>query len=218
MDRARRFVMRGGWPSGVTVVEAVLAMAIGIMAVSGMIGVYLSIGKMSKAGDLSYALQEASLTVAIIQQDLTQAVPEPVDPASRDTGPVPIVRALAGGSVQLFRADLQKDGTVRRSRVVYSKQETAGRHIRLLRELDGRSGSLRGLFKSVRFEQLEGAGGPFVRVSLTVSAHDTDDRGRPEPEAQETVVSSLVRVAGPELMGSSFLLGGGIRKGAPGGP
>lgn len=180
---------------GFTVVEMVVASAIAVLAIGGMIAVYLSIGKMTQAGDLSSTLQEAALAMATIQQDLAQARPE--------GGRGPVVRGAKGG-FELTQWSLEPGGAVAPVKVRYSLEKTATGRMRVRRERGRESRLLAGLYRSIRFEQLEGAGGPFVRVFLTACSHDLKG-DRPVGAAEETVMTTLVRTAAPELVASKLL-------------
>jgi hypothetical protein len=181
--------------AGFTLVEAIVALGIGLVAIVAILMIFFSIGKMSHVSDLSGALQDAALAMAIIQKDLTQAAQKP-DPKAEGTV------VVLPQAFQLLRAQLRPDGSVDGKLVVYQKEPTSGKHFRLRRAFGRERSLLPGVFRSVRFQQLEGAGGPFVRVTLRVSTHDAAEGARPPKASEEAVLSSLVRVMGPEMAGS----------------
>lgn len=181
---------------GATLVEALLATVLALMALSAVLMILFSVRKMESAGDLAGALQEASLAMAVIQEDLSQAVQKP-DPS------VDTAVQVSKKSVQLLRGVLKDDGSIDAKRVVYEKEATAGGNFRLLRKYDSERGFLPGVYRSLRFDQLEGAGGPFVRVTLHLAVTDSSiPVGQSASGLQEAVLTSLVRIQGPEMVGS----------------
>jgi len=172
---------------GFTLAEALVALAIGLLVIGAILVVFYSLNKMSRSSELSGALQEAALAMSIVQRDLVQAVQRP-DPTS--TSPV----LVEPNSFQMIRGVLRPDGRIDGQRITYRKQPTASGAFRLRRDVNDTTSLVPGAFKSVQFAQLDGNGGPFVRVTMRLEVQ--------EGGAQECMLSSLVRVCGPELIGS----------------
>lgn len=163
-------------------VEAIIAVAVGTIALGGMIVVWLSVGKMSQAGDVSAGLQEAGLAIATIHEDLSQALPD-------STGQV-LREGAGGGAWKVRRSSLANDGGVSVEEITYAREPAGDKAFRLVRTEAGHARALRGTYTAASFRELDAAGGPFVRVSLTVEG---------------TLVTTLVRVARPELSTSKLL-------------
>jgi type II secretory pathway pseudopilin PulG len=170
-----------------TMAEALVALGIGLLVIGAMLMVFLSIGKMTRSSELSGALQEAALAMAIIQKDLMQAVQKP-DPNSKSP-----VQTLPT-SFQMIRGTLKDDGSITGERIVYRKEPTASGAYRLRRQIGEESTLIPGTFKDLIFGEYKGDGGPYVRVSIRLEVH--------EGGKQECLLSSLVRVSGPEFIRS----------------
>lgn len=85
--------------------------------------------------------------------------------------------------------------------IVYHRVKTAAGNWKLMRRKDGKDEPLPGAYSRVRFDLVNATGGPFVRVTLHVLARDlaaVGDRGASE----EAVLTSLVRAAPAEMLGS----------------
>lgn len=189
---------RGGilWNGGTSLIEGLLAVVLGCMVLGVLMALSSSTNKMAAASDISAAMQEGAIALHTIQRDVMQAVPRP-DPDKPDavqTNP---------NDFQLLRGAFKPDGAVDGQLVVYRKQSTPGRNFRLTRRVaSGKEQLVPGLFRSVTFAQLDGAGGPFVRITLRLAAHDAPPKPGPPKASEEAVLSALVRIMGPELGGS----------------
>jgi hypothetical protein len=174
--------------------EVLLAAGIGALVLGGMITIFGAIRKMAGVGELAGTLQEASLALAYIEKDLTQAVQKP-DPAVDS----PVV--VAKDHFQMLRAEFEPDGTIKGKLVVYQVIGTDGGNFRLKRRFGSQESPIPGIFRRVQFASFDGPGGPFVRVTLVMAVTDTAN-----PTAgkgfEEAVLSGLVRVMGPEMIGS----------------
>lgn len=168
---------------GATMAEALVAVGIGFLVIGGSLMVFLSLRKMGQSSELSGALQEAALAMTIVQRDLVQAVHRP-DPTA--TSPVMVLPK----SFQLIRGVLKPDGTIEGDRIVYRKEPVGKETYRLRRDVGGKTSLVPGVFREVQFAECKGDGGPFVRVTMRVEVH--------EGSKQECMLSSLVRVCGPE--------------------
>ena len=181
---------------GTTLVEGLVAAAIGLLILGAMADLFLSIRRLTHAGDLSATLAEASLAMAQMHRDLSLAVSRPDQAANT---PVLVGRS----SFQLLQCALDPGGAVRAKVVMYRSLPTGGGNFRLSRSSDGEQHTLPGIYRSVEFASLRASGGPFVRVTLRLSVHDTASAD-PARGAEEAVVTALVRVAGPEMVSSDF--------------
>lgn len=182
---------------GTTLLESLLATALALGAIAAILMIFYSMRKMEGAGDVAGALQEATLAMAIIQEDLAQAVQNPDEPDA--------AVAVRKNSVQLLRGRLKPDGSVDANLVMYQKVPTPGGNFRLKRTYGGKGHLLPGMYRSVGFVLLKGPGGPFVRAVLHVAVKDT--RVAKDAQAgglEEVVKTALVRVQGPEMAGSSL--------------
>lgn len=178
-----------------TLIEAVLVVAIAALLIATMMTVYSSTNKMAHYGDLASALQEGSLALAMIQDDLSQAVQKP------DKNVAGAVIVLPN-SFQLLRAKLQPGGAIAGELVVYKKIANPAGGFRLKRQVGSNKAFVPGVFNDVQFAQFDGDGGPFVRMTLKVSAHQTDTpAGQEKQGSDEAVLTTLIRVQGPEMVG-----------------
>ena len=174
-----------------TLIETIVTLAVAALILGTAIALWVSTGQMSRVADLAGGLQEAALAMAIIEGDLVQAVRKP-DPA------VDRVVRLTDRSAQLVRAAIAPDGTVSGKLVVYRFIKQDGT-FRVRRRAGGEEQLLPGVFDAIAFDQLDGAGGPFVRVTLSVAVHG----GGPSDRASDhAVLTALVRTCGPELIQS----------------
>jgi hypothetical protein len=181
---------------GTTLLEALIATVVGMLALAAVVLVLWSVRKMEGAGNVASALQEAALAMSTIQEDLSQAVQKP-DPK------VDAAVMVKPQSVQLLRGILKNDGTIDAKLVEYRKEKTPAGNFRLLRRYGGAQDRMPGLYRAMQFDQLDGPGGPFVRVTLRVATADVAaEKGKDAGGLEETVLTALVRVQGPEMAGS----------------
>jgi type II secretory pathway pseudopilin PulG len=187
-----RVVLRRTVPdrAAFTLVEALVATALGCIVLAGILAFTQGARQMAQSGDLAGALQEAALAMLTIERDLLQAVQKP-DPKVRE------VVMVTQKSVRMIRGRVKADGSIGGQLVVYRKEKTPAGNFRLLREEGGQQRRLPGLFRLAGFETLEGAGGPFVRVTLVVVSHDASPAANPSG-SEQAILTSLVRVVGPE--------------------
>lgn len=183
----------------VTFVEALVALTLALIALGMVFSLYSSTNKMSHMSELSAAMQEGSIAMALLQEDLTQAVQKP-DP-SVDSAVI-----VKKTGFQMLRAVFQPDGSISGKLVVYRKEPTPAGNFRIKRTVDGKDTRLPGLYRDVKFSRLGNvAGEPYVRVTLRVATHDVPGQAAIGKASEEAVLSSLVRVMGPEMVGSSIL-------------
>lgn len=179
-----------------TLLEAVLVVAIAALLIATLMTIYFSTNRMAHYGDLSAALQEGSLALALIQDDLSQAVQKPDRNVSGAVMVLP-------NAFQLLRAKLGPGGSISGELVVYKKMPNPSGGFRLKRQVGAAKAFIPGIFNEVQFEQFEGDGGPFVRMTLKVSAHASEATpGQPRKGSDEAILTTLVRVQGPEMVGS----------------
>lgn len=177
---------------GTTLVEILIAFAIATVLLGAATAVLNMLQRMAGAGDLSAAMQQAGLALTAIERDLREAV---TPPAVRGE---PVV--VSRDRVQLIRGELGPDGALVGRLVVYERERGPGDFgWRLRRSSNGSSELLPGWFEAVDVVSLAGAGGPFVRVTLTVSSNPR------APGAAQAVISSLVRVPRPDLVPSELV-------------
>jgi prepilin-type N-terminal cleavage/methylation domain-containing protein len=178
---------------GFTLVETVMAVAVGLLALGAMTAMFVGIRKMAGQADIAATLQEGSLAMASLQKDLTQAVQKP-DPTLDSAV---IVKA---GAFQMVRGEFAPDGTVKGGLVVYRTVGTPGGLFRLVRTHNSSERRIPGLFKQIKFVQLRAAGGPYVRVTMKMAAQDTATSAQSTSGSQEAVLTSLTRIQGPEMI------------------
>lgn len=179
---------------GFTVMEALLAAGLGALVLGGMITIFSAIRKMAGVGELAGTLQEAALAMAHIEKDLTQAVQKP-DPAVDS----PVL--VGKDHFQMLRAEFKPDGAIQGKLVAYQAVGTEGGNFRLERRFGSQKSTIPGVFRSVSFAAFDGPGGPFVRVTLVMAVVDTSGPSSGKG-SEEAVLSGLVRVMGPEMIGS----------------
>lgn len=182
---------------GVTFVEALVSLLLATVAMGMMFSLYSSTVRMGHAGDLAGAMQEAAIALQILQRDLTQAVQKP-DPS------VDCAVQIKKNGFQLLRAEFQPSGSINGKLVVYRKEPTPNGNFRIKRTFDGVDSRLPGLYRAIKFVELQGAGGPFVRITLRVATHDIAAKDVEGKASEEAVVSALVRVMGPENVGGTI--------------
>jgi len=183
--------------AGVTCVEILLAVSIGLLVLAGIVVILAMVGRMSRMGEAAGSLQEAALAMALLQKDLFQAVQKP-DPTV-DTAVV-----VGSDGFQMVQGRFSRDGSVAGQLVVYRVLPTGTGNFRLRRECDGKARGVPGIFRKILFHRLMAAGGPYVRVTLCVRTRD-GDAGAATAGSDEVVLSSLVRIQGPEMIGSGQL-------------
>lgn len=193
----RRSPLDRGPRAGFTLMEAVIATVIGALVLGAGVVILQATRRMSKAGDLSSALAEAAMAMEYIHRDLMQAVQKP-DPA------VDRVVFVSKEAVQFVRGIRGPEGALLGERVVYRRDTTGTNRFRLLRQsgVDAEA-PLPGAYSAVKFSSFKGTGGPFVRVTLHVIASAVP-QGTPATGSDEAVLTSLVRVAGPEMLSAPF--------------
>jgi type II secretory pathway pseudopilin PulG len=179
-----------------TLVEVLMALAVGIIAIAAILMIFLSVRKMEHAGDLSGALQEAALAMATIQKDLVQAVQKPLP------GVTSAVLPTSDGWC-MIRGVMKPDGSIEGTPVQYRRVYTQQQNYRIERKIGTDLHTLPGLYRNVDFKGLKGAGHPFVRVTLHLATHDVKIAPGKAKGSEEAVLSSLVRIQGPEGAGSS---------------
>lgn len=181
----------------VTFVEVLVALTLALIALGLVFSLYSSTNRMSHMSDLSAAMQEGAIAMATLQADLTQAVQKP-DPL------VDSAVLVRKNGFQMLRAEFLPDGSISGKLVVYRKERTGAGNFRVRRTFDGKDSQLPGLYRDVKFARLGStAGEPYVRVTLRVATHDVPGQAAIGKASEEAVISSLVRVMGPEMVGSS---------------
>lgn len=185
---------------GYTLLEVLVASALGLGVLATAFAMFVSTNRMSGAGDLGKAMADASIAMEYIHRDLIQAVQRP--------GNEQIVRVSPEtAAAQLLVAERDAEGALKAHLVVY-RREGSGT-FRLIRRERDRETPLPGTYAHVGFTTLvmgddpaSARGRVFVRVTLHA-------RARPEGGAptgsDEAVLTSLVRVAGPEMLNAPTL-------------
>lgn len=176
---------------GITLVDALLGLAIGSLVLGAMMLVFFSTNRMGFYGQLAGTLQEGALAMAIIQKDLVQAVQQPsrfIDQAV----------LLTRSDFKLIRVKLDEDGSVGGDKVRYTYEETSAGNFRISRSVgDEPARYLPGLFAGKPdIAQLDSPGGPFIRVTLRMATRDVaaeQARG-----GEMAIISTVTRVMGPE--------------------
>lgn len=169
---------------GMTLAEGLVAMVIVAVVLGGALSLVRATGGMSEAGDLEFAMQQASLTLVEIERDLGAAAPRPLP------GEVPVRVHRDGFDVVVAVA--RSDGRIDGQLVRYERQGADDAH-RLKRTAGASSRVMPGTFRALHVALLGGAGGRYVRVTLHVSARDAS-RG-------SAAVSTLVRLGNGALAG-----------------
>lgn len=183
---------------GYTVAEALVALSIALVALALMLGIFSATRRMTQSGDLAAALAEAAIALQILHRDLAQAVQKPGAPDAR-------IVYLARDVARFVRGEPGPEGSVRGKLVTYRREKTAAGYFRIVRNVGGEESPLPGTYSAARFQMLPGTGGPFVRVTLHVVARDAKPAG-PAKGSDEAVLTTLVRVAGPEMLGAPGML------------
>ena len=183
---------------GYTLIEVLVAASIALAVIAAAVGLLTATRKMSNVGDFGSALAEGSIALEILHRDLSCAVQKP-DPSV--AGVVQVVANPPGLQFILARFD---DAGLSGTRVVYRREKLPTGHFRITRQEGTREPSpLPGTYAKINVETFEGAGGPFIRVTLHVLARDAT--GGPTSGIDEAVLTSLIRVAGPEMLNSPSL-------------
>lgn len=179
-----------------TLIEVLMALIVGLIAIAAIIMIFMSVRKMEHAGDLSGALQEAALAMATIQKDITQAVQKPAPGVTCAVMPT-------GDGWCMIRGVMKPDGSIEGIPLQYRKVFTQNQNYRIERKVQTELHGLPGLYRDMKFVPHNAAGGPFVRVTLHVASHDTKTEAVGSKGSETAVLTSLVRVQGPEMVGSS---------------
>lgn len=183
MTRARR---------AATIMEVLLAFALSTIVLGGVMVMWSSVNTMARASDLSAALLGASLALAQIESDVRTSVARP-DAAS--------TVLVSDKRVAMVRGDAAPDGTVSGRAVVYEKEVTPTGELRLRRTAGSDAGYLPGRYRAVAMALVNGPGGPYLRVKLTVAAGAGATPSRPASGEADAV--TLLRVGGHDLRGSA---------------
>ena len=185
---------------GYTLIEVLVAAAVGCAVLAATIQMLTSVRRMSNVGDFSAALAEGSLALEILHRDLSCAVQKP-DPAITEVVQV----SKDQPAMQFLLAKTDANGALTGTRIVYRREQLASGNFRLLRQ-EGTSAAIPipGAFSKVRVETFNGAGGPFIRVTLHVVTRDVAP-GSTAGGLDEAVLTSLIRVAGPEMLNSGIV-------------
>lgn len=182
-------------PMAYTLVEALVATVVGLAVLTAVISLFVATRRMSNAGDLSSAMAEAAMAMETLHRDLIQAVQKP-DPG------IDRIVFVSREAAQFIRGERRADGVLVGQLVVYRREPAAAPgHFRLIRRLGAVESRLPGTYSSAAFASFSGTGGPFVRVTLHAVARDVET-GQPRQGSDEAVLTSLIRVAGPEMIES----------------
>jgi len=182
-----------------TLVEVLVAIAVGLTVLAAAVALLGVVRRMTDVGDFSAALAEGAVAMEILHRDLSCAVQKP-DPA------MPDVVQLADGqpALQFILGALDGTGALTGTRVVYRREPLPSGNFRLLRVVgDGPPEPLPGVYSHIACDEHDGAGGPFLRITLHVVARDVAT-GKPGGK-DEAVLTSLFRVKGPEMLHSGLV-------------
>lgn len=180
-----------------TLIEAIVSSALGALVLGAMVSMFYASRRMTDVGDLSAALAEAAIAMEQMHRDLTQAVQKP-DPAVKD-----VVLVSKEGAAQFICAVLGDMGEITGKLVVYRREKTAQGNWRMMRRFGTAESPLPGVYSKIGFSYHGQNGSPFVRVTLHVVARDLARQGTPGG-ADEAVLSTLIHVAGPEMLDTPF--------------
>lgn len=184
---------------GYTLMEALVAAVIGVVILSAITGIFITTRRMSQSGDLASALSSASVALEMLNRDLNHAVQKP-DPAAERI----VVIDKDAGTFRFIRGLQDPAGKLIGEVVTYRREKTAGGHFRLLRESAGASSALPGVYSDIDVRTFKAVGGPFVRITLHTVARDVASSD-PARGTDEAVLTSLIRVAPPEMIHSGML-------------
>ena len=185
--------------SGYTLVETLVAAAVGVGCLAIMVTLFTATRKMSNVGDLSAAMGEASIALEILHRDLSQAVQKPVPTVDRIVFP-----SKANDGFRFILGERRDDGVLTGRLVQYRREQLASGKFKLVRQIDAQVDRLPGTFSAIKVGTFKATGGPFLRVTLHVVARD-GPAGAPVQGSDEAVLTTLVRVAGPEMIQSGLL-------------
>ena len=176
---------------GTTLVEALVAAALGMLVLFALVCVAQLASHSSRAGAQSAALADAALVLATLERDLMQALP---GGAAR----------FQGRTLTLAVARRGPGDTLATERVAYTKVDAGDGLWRLVRTAGGRDAPLPGTYRAIHIAQWSAAGGPYVRVTLAAAARPERLGGRPVPGADDVVLGSLVRMTGSDASVKMF--------------
>ncbi|MBI4859653.1 MAG: hypothetical protein HY815_05245 [Candidatus Riflebacteria bacterium] len=180
---------RGGARShaarGTTLAEGAFASVLVFVLIGAGGALLRSTSQMSRSGDLSWSIQEASLAMARVQDDLSRLVSGSVAASGAQTDSIDFVALVRGAG-----------GTSREEPISYTS--SSDRHgDRLLIRRCGRSRQrLPGVYTAVRFYRPDGERGAYLRVALHLSSGRTTAQ-RKGRECATALVSSVVLLARP---------------------
>lgn len=181
---------------GYTLIEIAVASLVGVAVMAGVIGMFGATRRMSNAGELSGAMAEASMAMEVIHRDLIQAVQKPGKDHDR-------IVYVSKEAAQFLRGERRADGVLTGQLVVYRRQPLGNGYFKMIRKIGAAEGPLPGTYAHAVFESFKGTGGPFVRVTLHVAARNAAPAG-PAQGSDEATLTSLMRVAGPEMLESDL--------------
>jgi type II secretory pathway pseudopilin PulG len=184
---------------GYTLMEALVAAVIGVVILSAITGIFITTRRMTQSGDLASALSSAAVAMEMLNRDLHHAVQKP-DPATERI----VVIDKEAGTFRFIRGGQTPAGVLTGEVVTYRREKTAGGHFRLVRTTASSASPLPGVYSDVDVRTFKAVGGPFVRVTLHVVARDAANSD-PAKGADEAVLTSLIRVAPPEMIHSGML-------------
>ena len=182
-----------------TLVETLVSVAVGLACLAIMITLFTATRRMTNVGDLSSALSQASIAMEILHRDLSQAVQKPVPTVDRIVFPL-----KTNDGFRFIRGERRDDGTLTGKLVSYQRERTSAGNFRLVRRIDAQEDRLPGTFSAIKVGTFKATGGPFLRVTLHVVARDVTSSS-PAQGSDEAVLTTLVRVAGPEMIQSGLL-------------
>lgn len=181
---------------GYTLIEIAVASLVGVAVMAGVIGMFGATRRMTNAGELSGAMAEASMAMEVIHRDLIQAVQKPGKDHDR-------IVYVSKEAAQFIRGERRADGVLTGQLVVYRRQPLGNGYFKMIRKIGAAEGPLPGTYAHAVFESFKGTGGPFVRVTLHVAARNAAPTG-PAQGSDEATLTSLMRVAGPEMLESEL--------------
>lgn len=182
---------------GYTLLEITVAAALGLSALAVAFSLFISTRRMSGAGDLGKAMADASVAMEYIHRDLTQIVQKPGQDQL-------VFVAPETAAAQFLTAEIRPDGSLTAHPILYRREPAGPSFFRLIRREADHESPLPGTYSHIGFKTLvigddasNVRGRTFVRVTLHA-------RANPDATAtsgsDEAVLTSLVRVAGPELL------------------
>lgn len=188
---------------GYTLLEILVAATLGLAALGAAFALFLGTNRMSGAGDLGKAMADAAIAMEYIHRDLIQAVAKPGQEQV-------VVVSPETATAQFLVGERAPDGSLTAHPVLYRREAAGAGAFRLVRRARDRESALPGSYAHVGFTTLVMGDDPaaargrvFVRVTLHARARAST--GAPASGADEAVLTSLVRVAGPELLDAPTL-------------